>query len=129
MCLMQTLITLQLSCYGEFEGWGNGESCGDDEVGGKYGLQIKCVHLHCSCQRLFKWWGDARLWCPPSIDEYDKLIQSLCLKALDWEMAKKLQEEMKGSGLRVKGITGGLIRVVKETKKEVVEAESITTVA
>ena len=23
----------------------------------------------------------------PSVDEYDKLIQSLCLKALDWEMA------------------------------------------
>ena len=65
----------------------------------------------------------------PSVDEYDKLIQSLWLEALDCKMTEKVHEEMKGSGLRVKGITGGLIRVVKETKKEVVEAESITTVA
>jgi len=44
-------------------------------------------------------------------------------------MAEKLQEEMKGSGLRLKGMTRGLIRAVKETEKEVVEAESITAVA
>ena len=49
MCLIPTLITLQLSCYDEFKGWGNGESCGDDEVEGKYELQTRCVHLHCSC--------------------------------------------------------------------------------
>jgi len=35
---------------------------------------------------------------------------------------------MKGSGLHLKGMTRGLIRVVKETKKEVVEAESIAAV-
>ncbi|KAG4384892.1 hypothetical protein GLYMA_13G356700v4 [Glycine max] len=64
----------------------------------------------------------------PSVDEYDKLIQSLCLKALDWKMAEKLQEEMKESGLHLKGITRGLIRAVKEMEKEVVEAESITAV-
>ncbi|XP_028246744.1 protein MAIN-LIKE 1-like [Glycine soja] len=33
-------------------------------------------------------------------------------------MVEKLQEEMKGSGLRLKGITRGLIRVVKEMDKE-----------
>ena len=65
----------------------------------------------------------------PSVDEYDKLIQSVCLEGLNWEMAEKLQEEMKGSGLRLKGMTRGLIRAVKETEKEVVEAESITAVA
>ncbi|KAG5022919.1 hypothetical protein JHK82_018817 [Glycine max] len=64
----------------------------------------------------------ARLWCRPSVDEYDKLIQSLCLKALDWEMAEKLHEEMKGSGLRLKCMMRGLIRAVKEMDKEVVEA-------
>ncbi|KAL2968191.1 hypothetical protein AAZX31_15G016800 [Glycine max] len=62
----------------------------------------------------------------PSVDEYDKLIQSLCLKALDWEMAEKLHEEMKESGLHLKGITRGLIRAVKEMEKEVGEAGSIT---
>ncbi|KAG5019905.1 hypothetical protein JHK87_015760 [Glycine soja] len=36
-----------------------------------------------------------------------------------------LNEEMKGSGLRVKGMTRGLIIVVKEMEKEFVEAESI----
>ena len=53
----------------------------------------------------------------PSVDEYDKLIQSLCLKALDCDMAEKLHEEMKESGLHLKGITRGLIRVVKEMEK------------
>ncbi|CAJ1971141.1 unnamed protein product [Sphenostylis stenocarpa] len=57
----------------------------------------------------------------PTADEYDKLIQSLCLKALDWEMAEKLQEEMKENGLHLKGITRGLIRAVKEMEKEVLE--------
>ncbi|KAK7372615.1 hypothetical protein VNO80_06002 [Phaseolus coccineus] len=65
----------------------------------------------------------------PSVDEYEKLIQSLCLKALDWEMAEKLLEEMKENGLHLKGITRGLIRAVKEMEKEVVEVESITAVA
>ncbi|KAL1357222.1 hypothetical protein HN51_009177 [Arachis hypogaea] len=58
----------------------------------------------------------------PSADEYEKLIQSLCLKALDWEMAEKLQEEMKENGLHLKGITRALIRAVKEMENEVLEA-------
>ncbi|KHN04890.1 Pentatricopeptide repeat-containing protein, chloroplastic [Glycine soja] len=72
--------------------------------------------------------GDGRLWCLPSVDEYDKLIQSLWLEALDWGMAEKLQDKVKGSGLRVKGMTKGLIRAVKEMEKEFVEAESIAAV-
>jgi len=40
----------------------------------------------------------------PIVDEYDKLIESVCLEGLDWEMAEKLHEEMKGSGLRLKGM-------------------------
>ena len=35
---------------------------------------------------------------------------------------------MKGSGLRLKGITRGLIRAVKEMDKEVVDAESTAAV-
>ncbi|MED6174828.1 hypothetical protein PIB30_072731 [Stylosanthes scabra] len=58
----------------------------------------------------------------PSADEYEKLIQSLCLKALDWEMAEKLLEEMKENGLHLKGITRALIRAVKEMEKEALEA-------
>ncbi|KAG4927438.1 hypothetical protein JHK85_053924 [Glycine max] len=51
------------------------------------------------------------------------------VEALDWEMVENLQEEMKGSGLHLKGMMTGLIRVVKEMEKEVVEVESITAVA
>lgn len=53
-----------------------------------------------------------------SADEYEKLIQSLCLKALDWERAEKLPEEMerKKKGLYLKGITRALVRAVKETE-------------
>ncbi|KAK4792812.1 hypothetical protein SAY86_023247 [Trapa natans] len=50
----------------------------------------------------------------PNADEYNKLIQSLCLKALDTETAEKLLEEMKESGLYLNGITRGLVRAVKE---------------
>lgn len=64
-----------------------------------------------------------------SVDEYEKLIQSLCLKALDWERAEKLQEEMKEKGLYLKGITRALVRAVKETEKEAVEAQSGSLVA
>ncbi|KAH1254148.1 Pentatricopeptide repeat-containing protein, mitochondrial [Glycine max] len=90
------------------------------------------IHGYCKLEQFheaLKLSAGARLWCRPSVDEYDKLIQSLCLKALDWEMAEKLQEKMKGSGLRLKGIMRGLIRVVKEMDKEVVEAESIVALA
>ncbi|XP_006589986.1 protein MAIN-LIKE 1-like [Glycine max] len=41
----------------------------------------------------------------PSVDEYDKLIEFVCLEGLDWEMEKKLHEEMKRSGFCLKGIT------------------------
>ncbi|GAB4835343.1 hypothetical protein Ancab_000254 [Ancistrocladus abbreviatus] len=41
----------------------------------------------------------------PNVDEYNKLIQSLCLQALDWKTAEKLLEEMKGKGLYLPGIT------------------------
>ncbi|XP_059634571.1 small ribosomal subunit protein mS80 (rPPR6)-like [Cornus florida] len=54
----------------------------------------------------------------PSVDEYQKLIQSLCLKALDWETAEKLLGEMKENGLYLNGITRGLIRAVKEMVEE-----------
>lgn len=56
-------------------------------------------------------------------DEYNKLIQSLCLKALDWETAEKLLEEMKEKGLHLPGITRGLIRAVKELEQEAVGSE------
>jgi pentatricopeptide repeat protein len=54
----------------------------------------------------------------PNVDEYNKLIQSLCLKALDWETAETLLEEMKEKGLHLNGITQGLIRAVKEMEEE-----------
>lgn len=65
----------------------------------------------------------------PTVDEYEKLIQSLCLKALDWRMAEKLLEEMKENGLYLKGITRALITAVKEMEKEVVETENVSLVA
>ncbi|PIN22028.1 hypothetical protein CDL12_05273 [Handroanthus impetiginosus] len=58
----------------------------------------------------------------PNHDEYNKLIKSLCLKALDWETAEKLQEEMKADGVILNGRTSALIRAVKELK-EVANAE------
>ncbi|KAF3455177.1 hypothetical protein FNV43_RR05625 [Rhamnella rubrinervis] len=48
-----------------------------------------------------------------NVDEYQKLIQSLCLKALDWETAEKLLEELKEKGLHRNGITKGVIKAVK----------------
>ncbi|KAK9132707.1 hypothetical protein Scep_012235 [Stephania cephalantha] len=54
----------------------------------------------------------------PNADEYNKLIQSLCLKALDWGTAEKLLEEMKRKGLHLNGITRGLIKAVKELEDE-----------
>uniref|UniRef100_A0ACD5Y252 Uncharacterized protein n=1 Tax=Avena sativa TaxID=4498 RepID=A0ACD5Y252_AVESA len=54
----------------------------------------------------------------PNMDEYNKLIQSLCLKAMDWRTAEKLLEEMEGSGLRLKGITRSLLAAVKELEME-----------
>ncbi|XP_076908277.1 small ribosomal subunit protein mS80 (rPPR6)-like [Bidens hawaiensis] len=54
----------------------------------------------------------------PNTDEYNKLIQSLCLKAADWVMAEKLMEEMTKRGLHLNGITKSLIRAVKELEEE-----------
>ncbi|XP_057960292.1 small ribosomal subunit protein mS80 (rPPR6) [Malania oleifera] len=58
----------------------------------------------------------------PNADEYGKLIQSLCLKSLDWKTAERLLEEMKGKGLYLNGITRGLIRAVKELEEEELKA-------
>ncbi|CAK9140123.1 unnamed protein product [Ilex paraguariensis] len=65
----------------------------------------------------------------PSFDEYNKLIQSLCLKAVDWGMAEKLLEEMKEKGLHLNGITKGLIRAVKELEEEGMETEEASVEA
>ncbi|PWA91896.1 tetratricopeptide repeat (TPR)-like superfamily protein [Artemisia annua] len=54
----------------------------------------------------------------PKADEYNKLIQSLCLKAADWGMAQKLMEEMTKKGLHLNGITKSLIRAVQELEEE-----------
>ncbi|KMT14696.1 hypothetical protein BVRB_4g074630 [Beta vulgaris subsp. vulgaris] len=66
-----------------------------------------------------------------NVDEYNKLIQSLCLKALDWKKAEKLLEEMKEKNLHLPGITRGLINAVKELEQEAIgseEAQSKTVV-
>ncbi|KAK6132246.1 hypothetical protein DH2020_034006 [Rehmannia glutinosa] len=55
----------------------------------------------------------------PNHDEYNKLIKSLCLKALDWETAEKLEEEMRADGLILNGRTRALINAVKELKEGV----------
>ncbi|URE17587.1 PPR repeat [Musa troglodytarum] len=60
----------------------------------------------------------------PNVDEYNKLIQTLCLKAVDWRTAEKLLEEMKESGLILKGITRSLISAVKELEQEA-QSESV----
>ncbi|KAL0438138.1 UNVERIFIED_CONTAM: Pentatricopeptide repeat-containing protein, mitochondrial [Sesamum latifolium] len=55
----------------------------------------------------------------PNHDEYNKLIKCLCIKALDWETAEKLQEEMRVNGLILNGRTSALIRAVKQLKEGV----------
>ncbi|KMT05759.1 hypothetical protein BVRB_7g166000 [Beta vulgaris subsp. vulgaris] len=59
----------------------------------------------------------------PNVDEYNKLIQTLCLESLDWKTAEKLLEEMKEKGLYLPGITRGLISAVKELEQEAVGSE------
>ncbi|XP_043721137.1 pentatricopeptide repeat-containing protein At3g02650, mitochondrial-like [Telopea speciosissima] len=61
----------------------------------------------------------------PNSDEYNKLIQSLCLKSLDWKTSEKLLEEMKHNGLFLSGITRGLIRATKELVEEELQAIEI----
>lgn len=63
----------------------------------------------------------------PNADEYNKFIQSLCLKALDWTTAEKLLEEMKENGLHLNAITKGLVRAVKELEQEEVGTNEIIT--
>ncbi|MCD7458336.1 hypothetical protein HAX54_037951 [Datura stramonium] len=65
----------------------------------------------------------------PNADEYNKFIQSLCLKALDWTTAEKLLEEMKENGLHLNAITKGLVRAVKELEQEEVGTNEIMTTA
>ncbi|KAJ0969346.1 hypothetical protein J5N97_022223 [Dioscorea zingiberensis] len=60
----------------------------------------------------------------PNTDEYNKMIQSLCLKALDWRTAEQLLEETKESGVPLKGITRSLIAAVKELEVEIQSAEN-----
>ncbi|KAL3641220.1 hypothetical protein CASFOL_016188 [Castilleja foliolosa] len=52
-----------------------------------------------------------------SHDEYNKLIKSLCFKALDWETAEKLEEEMRANGVVLNGRTRALISAIKELKE------------
>ncbi|KAG9439261.1 hypothetical protein H6P81_019426 [Aristolochia fimbriata] len=55
----------------------------------------------------------------------DMLIQSLCLKALDWQTAEVLVEEMKQEGLYLNGITRGLIKAVKDLESAAVKHRSL----
>ncbi|KAG9446947.1 hypothetical protein H6P81_013075 [Aristolochia fimbriata] len=59
----------------------------------------------------------------PNHDEYNKLIQSLCLKALDWRTAEVLVEQMKQEGLYLNGITRGLIKAVKDLESEALQPQ------
>ncbi|CAO1946903.1 unnamed protein product [Urochloa humidicola] len=60
----------------------------------------------------------------PNLDEYEKLIQSLCLKAMDWRRAEKLLEEMEDNGLFLKGISRSLIAAVKELEEEEMQSKA-----
>ncbi|CAN4081317.1 unnamed protein product [Withania somnifera] len=62
--------------------------------------------------------GEVEYGVQPNADEYNKLIQSLCLNALDWTTAEKLLEEMKENGLHPNASTKGLVRAVKELEQE-----------
>ncbi|KAE8710604.1 Pentatricopeptide repeat-containing protein [Hibiscus syriacus] len=63
----------------------------------------------------------------PNVDEYNKLIQSLCLKVLDWQTAEKLLNEMKENSLYLNGITRSLITAVKELEAEGMKSLEATT--
>ncbi|KAK6235637.1 Pentatricopeptide repeat - like 10 [Theobroma cacao] len=64
----------------------------------------------------------------PNVDEYNKLIQSFCLKALDWQIVEKLLDEMKENGLYLNGIKQGLIKVIKELEAEEVDSREAVTI-
>ncbi|PQP95033.1 hypothetical protein Pyn_41260 [Prunus yedoensis var. nudiflora] len=53
----------------------------------------------------------------------------ILIRALDWETAEKLLEEMKDNGLHLNGITWGLIKAVKELKEEKIETENVVAEA
>ncbi|CAA0826565.1 Pentatricopeptide repeat-containing protein -mitochondrial [Striga hermonthica] len=61
----------------------------------------------------------------PNHDEYNKLIKSLCFKALDWETAERLEEEMRSNGVILNGRTRALIVATKELQEEA-SAEELT---
>lgn len=63
----------------------------------------------------------------PNLDEYRKMIQSLCLKALDWRTAEKLVEEMKENGLKLDGQTCGLVAAVKQLESEEMAKAGLAT--
>ncbi|KAK8934822.1 Pentatricopeptide repeat-containing protein [Platanthera zijinensis] len=63
----------------------------------------------------------------PNSDEYNKLIKTLCLKALDWRTAEKLSEEMKESGLHLDEATHSLIAAVKTLEEEQMEEDESKT--
>ena len=54
----------------------------------------------------------------PNADEYNKMVQSLCLKALDWRSAEKLLKEVKEIGLHLNPMTEGLVVAIKELEEE-----------
>ncbi|KAG0475997.1 hypothetical protein HPP92_012838 [Vanilla planifolia] len=54
----------------------------------------------------------------PGADEYNKLIKTLCLKALDWHSAEKLLEQAKENGLCLDEGNGSLIAAVKSLEEE-----------
>ncbi|VFQ86862.1 unnamed protein product [Cuscuta campestris] len=59
----------------------------------------------------------------PNHDEYNKLIQSLCLYPLDWKKAEELMVEMEANGLHLNAITKGLVRAVKEMEQDAMPKE------
>jgi pentatricopeptide repeat protein len=62
----------------------------------------------------------------PNLDEYYKLIQSLCLKAIDWRHAEALLVEMENSGLGLNDATRSLISAVKDLEVEEVKSNEST---
>ncbi|KAL3513715.1 hypothetical protein ACH5RR_026432 [Cinchona calisaya] len=65
----------------------------------------------------------------PNADEYNKLIKSLCIKALDWKTAEKLLEEMRENGLRLNEKTRSLVKAVKELEEEGVASQDVLPIA
>ncbi|XP_078441400.1 tetratricopeptide repeat (TPR)-like superfamily protein [Wolffia australiana] len=62
----------------------------------------------------------------PNADEYNKMVFSLCLKALDWRSAEKLLDEVKESGLTLNPMTRGLVTAIKELEEEETRSSVLT---